>query len=44
MTQICTERCPLDGLSCIMKVEIDACTCGGRLLKLTEVATYDMET
>ena len=44
LTRLCTERCSLDGLSCEMQVDVDACTCGSVRLVLHEVAKYDMLT
>ncbi|XP_059087147.1 uncharacterized protein LOC131883651 [Tigriopus californicus] len=44
MTQLCVEHCPSNGLTCSMSVNIDACTCSGRLIKVHEVAKYDMTT
>ena len=44
LTRLCTESCALDGLTCEMKVDIDACTCAGVHLRLHEVAKYDMKT
>jgi hypothetical protein len=43
-TQLCTERCPMDGKSCITEIEIDACTCRGMMLKTKESVKYDMKT
>ena len=42
LTRLCTEKCKVDGLTCITEVDIDACTCAGRKMKLHEIAVYDM--
>ena len=44
LTRLCTEHCQLDGLSCKTEVDIDACTCAGKMLKFHEIAIYDMKT
>lgn len=44
MVQMCVEHCPSNGLTCTMSVNIDACTCAGRFIKVHEVAKYDMST
>jgi hypothetical protein len=41
---LCRESCSLDDRSCQVDVLIDACTCGGRSVKLKETAVFDMST
>lgn len=42
-TRICSEQCSEDGLTCLMKVKLDRCTCSGIEVKVEEVQKYDIK-
>lgn len=41
-TRKCTEDCAQDGKTCVMKVELNRCTCSGFHVVLTEIQKWDM--
>ncbi|TRY72374.1 hypothetical protein TCAL_09715 [Tigriopus californicus] len=41
-TRFCTEDCAQDGKTCVMKVELNRCTCSGYHVVLTEIQKWDM--